>query len=200
MGSARVSGVAIVLLGYVQWQLKVTKSFKALQTTHTYNPAGRAYGWARWRDGGLWQASVLWGTNRRRNEKEEGRMHTVRKTILFIWTFFVSNSRSPWVSSLPSLPACIMGATPHILKKSERERTDCERRVFPHAVHSSTYVGMCSTVCVWVHQCIGIKFHLSSTFPLPLWTSCYSGSTERRSDGSVSRQPVRTEERRCDWT
>lgn len=200
MGSARVSGVAIVLLGYVQWQLKVTKSFKALQTTHTYNPAGRAYGWARWRDGGLWQASVLWGTNRRRNEKEEGRMHTVRKTILFIWTFFISNPSSPWVSSLPSLPACIMGATPHILKKSERED-----RLWTQGVptcRAFIYVRghVLYSICVWVHQCIGIKFHLSSTFPLPLWTSCYSGSTERRSDGSVSRQPVRTEERRCDWT
>lgn len=44
VGSARVSAVAIVLLGFVQRQLKVTKSFKALWTTYTYNPAGGAYG------------------------------------------------------------------------------------------------------------------------------------------------------------
>lgn len=136
-GSARVSGVDIVLLRCVQWQLRVTRCFKVLQTTHTYNPAGRAYGRARWRDRGLRQASVLWGTTKKwKREWESAHSKEITQQL-----FFTSNSGSPSVSSLPSPPACIMGATPRILKMSETRRESS----WAPTCHAFICMSMCST-------------------------------------------------------
>ena len=135
--------------------------------------------------------------------EEEEIAHCEEMTV-FIWfrTFSFQNSPSPWVSSLPSPPACIMGATPHNLRKIKREG-----RLGVPACHAFVDMGVYS-VCVCVCGRAGIRFHLSGTFPLPLWTSGYSGSIERRSDGSASLPPARRgrrrgggeEERRCDRT
>lgn len=56
MISARVSDVEIVLFFRVSLVAVAAKSDQKhakLNATHAYNPAGRAYRGARWRDGGL---------------------------------------------------------------------------------------------------------------------------------------------------
>lgn len=75
------------------------------QVTYTYNSAGRAYGGARRRDGGLRQASVLWGTSRQWKAKRR------RKKMDYIFFFILSEhfqfKLEPTLSLLSALAACL---------------------------------------------------------------------------------------------
>lgn len=82
----------------------------------------------------------------RKTWKGTGKEAHSEEIIIFFQRFLIKLLL--WVSSLPSLLACIMGATPHILRKSERE-TDWGR-VFPRAMHLSTWARALQRM--FVHQ------------------------------------------------
>lgn len=99
--------------------------------------------------------------------EEEEIAHCEEMTV-FIWfrTFSFQNSPSPWVSSLPSPPACIMGATPHNLRKIKREG-----RLGVPACHAFVDMGVYSVcVCVWTcwHQVSPVRYISSPSLNIRL--------------------------------
>lgn len=102
MVGAWVFGVATLGLARWQWQLKAAAKS---EVTYTYNPTGRANGGAWRRDGGLWQASVLWGTDRQR--KVESGEYTLwgKSSFHFILTLSFQILSHP---ESPLCPRCLL--------------------------------------------------------------------------------------------
>lgn len=89
------------------------------------------------------------------DKKERGECNQWNKLQVSIYlNIFISNCISPWVSSLHALPACIMGATPHILEE-EREKV----RIVSGVSACHECVRMCA--CVYACQCVDV---LASSF------------------------------------